>query len=315
MRMRALSGAEAMAVGVTGVAMSGDVDAPAVEIADYFNFQSYFDNTLLEKAIARQTPNEPIVTKTKTVQDLSGYALGLHPSSDAPVAVTFKGGQQQGSSAVFRLKPGQIIRPFGSPGGKGGKFSGFEYGLPFGWLGGGNVLLVVLRTADANVDWGDDRVELIYHRTRMKIQAAPLVAPTTPYNWPTRFPWPKAASGSNALAQVGAPVLSVTPTRTLLRLRMSSLASAASMRAYFVGTDALDEDQNGTVGVTTPACVDVTWGSWAPIAGDLPNQYQTQMFTGELERLGANNGWVLFVDGSAGLLANQYVDVVRYGVL
>lgn len=313
--MRALSGLEAQKMGVRGLALSGDIDAPAVELTAKFAYQSYLDSTLGVQALLRQPPNEQIVPSTRESVELAGYAVGLHPSSETPVAIQFKGGQQQGGSATYRLKPGQILRPFGAPG-VPGKFSGFEWGLPFGWLGGGNALLVVFRTSDADADWLD-RSEIVYHRIRLPIQAAASVSATVPRNWPTRFPWPWALQGANSLPQRGQPVLSVTPTRTLLRLRMATVSAAASMRVLFVGTDHFAET-DGVVSLTDCAALDMIWGSWSPVAiANLPAvpQYQTMFFSGEFERLGANDGGVIFVDTSGGVLAGQYVDVIRYGVL
>jgi len=315
MSIRKLSVAEAQAMGVRGLALSGDVDAPAVEIAQKYTLQSYLDDTLGVAAILRQPPNEQIVPSTKKAYDLSGYALGLHPSSETPVAVQFRGGQQQGGSAVFRLKPGEVIRPFGAPGAPG-KFSGFEMGLPFGWLGGGNATVVVFRTADSTVDWLD-RSEVIYHRIRVPV-LQPADVPAVPaYNWPTRFPWPFAVSGPNVLPQKGTPILAVNPTRTLLRLRVADLPAAANMRVYFVGTDALAEGPTGAIDITDVAAVDVVWGTWSSIASaNFATQYQTQYWTGELARLGANGGGVFFVDDSGtAALDGLFVDVVRYGVL
>lgn len=317
--VRPLSAAEAVAMGVSSVSMTGTGDAPATELSKKFGYQSYFDFTLAERAILRQPPNEAIVPSTRENSDLGGYAIGLHPSSETPIAVRFRSGQQQGSSTTYRLKPGQVLRPFGAPGSPG-KFSGFEWGLPFGWLGGGNATIIVFRTSDADVDWSD-RSELIFHRMRLPILAAnATVAPSS--NWPTRFPWQYALSGidaTNSYPQRGQPALAVAPTRTLLRLRMQTVSAAAAMRVFFTGTDAFDEDNTGNIVAGNPAtAVDVQWSSWASVAvaGVYTQQFQTQMFTGELERLSCNmGGGVALVDLSGGVLTGQYVDVVRYGVL
>lgn len=314
--IRNLTVQQAQAMGVRGISSTGDVDAPAVELSRKFTYQSYFDNVLGPAAVLRQSPNQQIVASTLKKEDLSGYAVALHPSSQAPVAITFRGGQQQGSSATFRLKPGEFLRPFGTPGGQPGKFSGFEWGLPFGWLGGGNVLLLVFRTMDAKAEW-TDRSEVVFHRTRIPI-VSPAAVPTAPaFNWPTRFPWPHAVFGAEQLTQAGTPVLSVVPTRTMLSLRMSALASSATMRVYFVGSDELAEGPTGAVNLTEAPSYDVIWGVWSSIASaNFPAQFQFQYLPVELYRLGANDGGVVFVDGSGGLLlSGQFVDVVRYGVL
>jgi len=314
-KIRQLSGAEAAAMGVRGITSSGNSDAPAVEISYQFITQSYFDSTLLEKAILPQAPNEQIVSSTKQQTGQAGYALGLHPSSQTPIAVQFKSGQQQGSSAVFRLKPGEVIRPFGEPGGQPGRFSGFEWGLPFGWLGGGSVSLILFRTADAKVDWLD-RSEIVFHRTRMAIIAPAAVPASTAlrFNWPTRFPWPKALQGANSMTQKGAPALAVTPTRTVMSLR-GDLAAAATMRMYFIGSDEFAEASDGTIGLVDALGYDVTWGTWASVASaNYATQNQFQFMGPEVFRIGANQGSVILVDKGA-TLAGKFVDVVRYGVL
>jgi len=317
MTIRPLTAAEARLAGVRGLAISGTSDAPAVEIAEKYVFQSYLDDTLGAAAILRQPPNEQIVPSTLKPYDLSGYAIGLHPASETPVAIRFRGGQQQGGGAVHRLKPGQVIRPFGSDAGPG-RFSGFEMGLPFGWLGGGSATIIVFRTSDSTVDW-IDRCEIPFHRVRVPVlqPAAVPAAAALAFNWPTRFPWPKAISGANAFPQKGVPALAVTPTQTILRLRVASLAAAATMRAYFVGADVFAEGTDGLVDLTDVAAGDLVWGSWASVASaNFATQYQTQSVFGEFPRLGANNGAVMFVDASgAAALDGLFVDVIRYGVL
>lgn len=314
-KIRPLSIGEAQNAGVRGLALSGNVDAPAIEISEQYTLQSYFDSTLLQAAILRQAQNEPIVRTTMKSYDLAGYALALHPSSETPVAVQFKGGQQQGGSAVFRLKPGEVLRPFGTPGAPG-KFSGFDMGLPFGWLGGGVATVMVLRTADSYVEWLD-RSEVIYHRTRMPIYQPAAVPATLPYNWPNRFPWPFATSGTYALSQRGRPALAVKPTRTLLRLRTANLAGAAVMRAYMVGTDAFAEQSDGTIDATDVSAYDMVWGLWTSVASaNFATQYQTQFISDEFARLSANSGAMMFVDASgSAALTGLFVDVVRYGEL
>lgn len=316
MAIKPLSLEQARAVGVRGLATTGASDAPAVEISEKYQLQSYFDSTLGPAAILRQPPNDQIVPSTLKPYDLSGYAIGLHPASETPVAVRFRGGQQQGGGAVHRLKPGQVIRPFGAPG-MPGRFAGFEMGLPFGWLGGGAATVIVFRTPDSTVDW-IDRCEIPFHRVRVPIlqPAAVPAAAALSFNWPTRFPWPKAQSGANAFPQKGTPALVVTPTQSILRLR-GNLAAAATMRAYFVGADVFEETSTGSIGLTDVSAVDLVWGAWTSLASaNFATQFQTQTVLGEFTRLGANEGAVMFVDASGTAALNGlYVDVVRYGVL
>lgn len=311
MSIRAITGKQAQALGVRGLSV-GDVDAPAIELSRKYPYQSYFDDALGPAAIARQSPNSQIVLPKR--EEISGYAVALHPSSQTPVAVTFRGGQQQGSSATFRLKPGEMLRPFGTPDGIPGKFSGFEWGLPFGWLGGGNATLLVFRTADASVDWVD-RSEVIFHRTRIPIIAQGAVPAAPAFNWPSRFPWPKAQQGADLLTQAGTPVLSVNPTRIAMTLRMGALAASKTMRMYLVGGDEWAENAAGVVGLTEAIGYDVVWGTWTSLASaNFATQFQTQFLPAEAYRFSANEGGVVLVDATGGL-AGQYVDVVRYGVL
>jgi hypothetical protein len=311
--VRALTAQQAQNAGIRGVAQSGNSNAPAVEITANYPYQSYFDSTLLQNAILRQAPNEQIVGTTKETSTLSGYALGLHPSSETPIAVQFKSGEQQGGSAVFRIKPGEVIRPYGTPDGVGGRFSGFDFGLPFGWLGGGNATLVVFRTADSTVDW-IDRSELIFHRQRMQI-LAPASVPTTPAkNWPNQVPWLYAASGASQLTQRGTPALVVTPTRTVMSLR-GDLAVTGTMRVYLIGTDEFAEGANGVANLTEALGYDVTWGTWTSLgSANFAAQFQYQFLPPEMFRVNANGGGLILVDTGSNL-AGLYVDVVRYGVL
>ena len=45
-------------------------------------------------------------------------------------------------------------------------FEGFDYGLPFGWLGGGAATLVVFKTRDADVYWPGNP-EIIYTKSML----------------------------------------------------------------------------------------------------------------------------------------------------
>lgn len=306
-------------LGIRGVPVTGKSDAPVVQIATQFKYQSYFDGTLLARAILEQPQGQQIVPSTLKTTALAGYAVGLHPSSEAPVAVRFTKGAQAGDSGVVTLKPGQIVRPNGEQAsGADGRFSGFDYGLPFGWLGGGNVTLVVFRTADAKADWLD-RSELVFHRQRALIYApadVPLTTALTP-NWPTAFPWASAVFGADAYPQGGLPILSVNPTRIMMKLNLDDLASAATMRMMFIGTSEFDEASNGVENTANyPASYDVIWGQWASIPGvvDWPAQHQFQFLPEEAVKLSSVTGQMILVSEDAAL-QGQYVDIVRYGVL
>jgi hypothetical protein len=306
--------------GVRGVPITGEQNAPALEVTEIFDYQSYFDDTLLEAAILPAAPNEPIIQSTLKQINLSGYAVGLHPSSETPVAVRLKTGAQQGASPVFRLKPGQVLRPHGRPNGKesSGQFSGVEWGLPAGWLGGGAANLIIFRTADAVTTWVD-HAEVAFYRTRMTI-LAPANVPTganSRKNWPGRFPWAHAKFGTTGLNQRGRAALSLQPTRTLFRLRKTTVAAATDVRVMFVGADVLAQDGNGDIDLTDVGFFDMTWGTFAPPAGAagvaLAAQ-PTQILTGQVERISCNNGALVMMALGAEL-EGSFVDVVRYGKL
>lgn len=295
-----------------------DVHSPAIVFVAHFLYQSYFDSTLLEQAILSQPINDPIVADSAEEQQTPGYAVGLHPSSACPVAVQFRQGPSSSASGTYVLKPGQILRP------SGGRFDGVRYGIPFGWLGGGTVQLLIFTGPDARCDWSEHS-EVIFHRERLKIyQPADLGTTVTqaPYNWPTAFPWTKAVAGGGPtdVLQAGQPIIQVTPTRVLMALRgVTSLASAASMVALFQGTDDFALDEDGVPDYTLPpVSAEVVWPSWTNYGGgnfaiNAPQLMQTEIWS----RISANvGGGVVLVDASgAATLNNAYVDVVRYGRL
>lgn len=306
--------------GVQGQAVTGKTNSPSIQIIDSFPIQSYFDTTLGPRAILVQPQGQQIVPSTLKTSAIAGYAIGLHPSSQTPVAVRFQKGAQAGDSGVITLKPGQVVKPNGDGAeGVDGRFSGFQYGCPFGWLGGGNFTLVVFRTNEAKVDW-IDRTELIFHRERLQILTpanVPAAANVVP-NWPLGFPWQSAERRVSTadIPQGGSPILTVTPTRIAMSLRLSSLAAAASMRMYFIGTTDFSMDVNGDEDLTiAPVSYDVVWGAWASIASaQYATQYQFQFLPVEAFRLGSQYGAVVLVSQDIDL-QEEYVDVIRYGVL
>lgn len=311
---RAEHAAKAVQRGIKGQTSIGDVNAPAVEITETFTFQSYFDSTLLETAILPQPQNEPIIPSTLSdPAQISGYGIALHPSSEAPIACSFDTGAQQGRSMTYKLSPGQVLRPFGRPDGLGvpGSFSGFRFGLPFGWLGGGNVKIIILRTPDAHVYW-NGFPEIIFQRQRMEIIDPAAFPGTIPLNWPKRFPWVNAI-GATGLRQSGTGDLAVTPTRTSLSLRVATLANPVDVRLAFMGTQDFGQLSDGSIDTSDGRFVDMTWGSYTQ-AG--PALYPTQVLTGESALFGADDGGLVMLDLSAGGdLVGEFVDVVRYGRL
>ncbi len=307
----------AIDLGTRGIPSTGKTDAPVIQLTNQFKFQSYFDNTLLSRALLSQGQGQQIVPSTRKAEAIAGYAIGLHPSSQAPVAILFNKGAQAGDSGVLVLKPGMIVRPNGEQRDRDGRFSGFQWGLPVGWLGGGNVTLVVYRTSDAQIDW-IDRSELIFHRQRALIVApadVPAVAALRP-NWPIAFPWAGAKQGVNAIPQGGTPILSVKPTRIAMSLR-SDLADAATMRMYYIGSTEFDQlETTGAEDLTAaPVAYDVTWGQWTSVASaNYAAQYQFQFLPVEAFRMSSVLGAVVLVDVT-GTLAGKYVDIIRYGEL
>jgi hypothetical protein len=303
-------------LGIRGQAVTGKSDAPVVQINNQYPLQSYFDNTLLEKALLYQAQGEPIVKSTQRTESIAGYAVGLHPSSQCPVAIRFQKGSQSTDSGVVVLKPGQIVRPNGEQAQQDGRFSGFDYGLPFGWLGGGSVTLIVFRTSDSKVDWLDHS-EVIFHRQRAIILATAAVPASTALkpNWPISFPWISAKQGTNALPQGGQPILAVKPTRVAMALS-ADLAAAATMRMYFVGSTEFNQAANGQELLTdVPVAYDVVWGTWASLASaNYAAQKQFQFLPVEAWRLSSFKGSMIPVAVDASLVG-LYVDIIRYGEL
>ncbi len=296
-----------------------DTSSPGVALTELFAYQSYFDDTLLEKALLIQSQNEPIVGSTLKKANVGGYAFGLHPSSQTPVAIQPIVGGQGASPQAIILKPGQIYRPHGRPGNRAGHFSGFHWGLPFGWLGGGVATLYVFPSPDADVAWPGD-AEVLFHRQRMRIVAPAGLAAlaNAKKNWPLRFPWTQALRGSTSISQKGAAIVSISqPTRVLMSLRLAAMAATGDMRMIIQSDNDMDLDSAGAV-ITGLARFDTyTWGTYAANggAGNLATNYPVIEYNGPLARMAADDGGVCLVDMSAGTLTDAYVDVARYGRL
>lgn len=304
-------------------AMMPDTKTPGVSVTQVFPYQSFFDSGLLQKAILTQSPNQPIVNNPTTPMikvGLDGYAVGLHPSSQTPIAFQpLGGGGQNASAQAIVLRPGQIYRPHGKPGGGPGHFAGFEWGLPFGWLGGGVATLYVFASPDADVAWPGD-AEVIYQRQRMEIYGAGNAPPAAvPFNWPQRFPWAHAV-GPNNQTQAGLPTISITqPTRIEMSLVLTSLAAPDTMRMFLWGSN--DFAVNGITGVidtTLTRFIDYTWGSYAAEApgSNITTAYPVAELSGEMVRLAADDGGMLLWSLSTNTdqnLSGAFVDVTRYG--
>lgn len=298
------------------IALTGGAPVPIVYD---FPFQSYFDSVLLSKALLAQNGTlvggpKPSGIKTEQV---GGEAVQLLPGSMTPIAIDFVLNNGVPSSPVF-MKPGQIIRP--------GRFSSFQWGLPFGWLGGGIAALLVAQNARS--DFGAPaNAEVVFHRQRMQIIASTSVAVVPVPNWPIRFPWPGAFSGT--LPQGQLPIGGVVnPTKIMARLRVSPVpAGGAVTRFILFNIDEFDRGASYAVpNVLTGACaVDVQWQPFdqsgiAVTGGTPPLEYQVQELdlTTPIARLGGDNCCVVIVDvtpGGANPVAGSFIDVVRYGGL
>lgn len=299
-----------------------DTSSPGVSISALFDIQSYFNPTtapnLAQAAagILTQSRNEPIVNSTLLKTNIGGYSFGLHPSSQTPVAIQPTVGGQNTSPQAIILRPGQIYRPHGKPGVGAGNFSGFNWGLPFGWLGGGLATLYVFPSADADVAWPGN-AEVLFHRQTIRVisiaEAETLLE--VPFNWPLRFPWPHAASvfiSSTPISQAGSPIISISkPTRIEMSLRSNGLAAPFPMRMLFRNTTDF-----GTSAANSCRFVDYTWGTFtSPIGGIFGNNnWPIVELTGEMCRVAADDGGVVFVNISGDpTLDNSQVDVIRYG--
>ena len=293
-----------------------DTRSPGVAVSALFKFQSYFDDVLLEKALLIQSKNEPIVDSTLKQEQIAGYTVGLHPSSQTPIAFQPLVGGQPASPQAVILRPGQVYRPYGRPGDRSGNFSGFRWGLPFGWLGGGLATLYVLPSPDAKVYWAGDSTEVIFQRQRMQIADGGALPADAPKNWPLRFPWTQAFRGPTVISQQGQAIIAIAnPTRIEMSLRLAALVAPADMRLIFQGTNDFDLDAAGNVIPTPCRFLDHTWGTYASIgAGNLGIQFPVNERNGEFARLAADDGGVQLASTDP-VLIGQFVDVVRYGKL
>lgn len=294
-----------------------ELPSPAAQWTKTFATQSYFDSTKQQKAIMAQPPNSPIVPSTIQHAQVNCYGVALHPLSETPVAVQFTGG----ASGVYVLKPGETLKPRGP---RAGAYVGFDWGLPFGWLGGGFAHLIALASPDADVLFPDaGGTEVIFHRMRQQIladQNPPIPAAATA-NWPSHFPWANAYrqdAAANNIAQKGAPIITVTPTRTLLRLRIANLGAPASMRIVWGSTDDFDLGADDGVTLTTNeySTYDVQWPANFNQSGVAATSqgYPTIYLNGPELNIGGDNAILQLLDiSTAGALVGTFCDIIRYG--
>lgn len=296
-------------------------DAPSLR-SFVFTSQSEIDPTYLDYGVRDQKAGQPIV-QAQNAQD-SGFGLGLAPWAETPIAVRFRAGGQQGGSAVFILRPGDVVFPSRSR-----PFSGFEWGLPFGWLGGGLATIAILPSPETDLGWGGTRREVLFHRFQTTIvPVAGLVndaafAAALRFNWPLRFPFvqQRRQDAVGTFDQSGQPLLSVEPTRIIFILHPTAgaLGAAATMRALLFRPR--DTTPAATFAQAEVVAEEHTWGGpWAQLG--VPATYlqfpQIELTSGPLVRMGGDNAGVcglLLVSDPGLILDNLRVDVLRYGLL
>lgn len=248
-----------------------------------------------------QPTSDRIVPSTrKQWSSGKGYGIVNESSSQAPVAIRFYG---KTSSAPVILRPGESVYP--------GEFDSFEYGLPFGWAGGGIVMLKVAQAKEARFDLTTARPELIYWRTALKVEAEASPLPTLKRNWPSSFPW-EFGLGQGGANQNGQPILRVEPVRTFLFLPNAGVAAglaaggAYNARLYFrsvIGDLAVDPN-------LASFFADV---SWVVPAGGLIFPGVIAELPATFDRLDLNNGGVTITSPDGSLAVADYCYAVRYG--
>jgi len=266
-----------------------------------FLFQSYLDSTLEERAILEQPTSEPIVPSTRDRYQGKGFSVGVAGFSDAPVAFRFYGSKSD--SGVVFCRPGQMIQP--------GEFEAFDYGLPFGWLGGGRAVIYIGHTRDTILDLGTTKPELVFHRTRIQIEVNTDPLPTLKRNWPLNFPWSRAVRGATSQDQRGNPILRMEPTRALLRLR-SQIVVPKIVGLIFRGSREFDEASDGTITLsnTTSTFVEVAFSaSTDPVIALFPMATIPEDFL----RLACDEGGLTAVNLGDAALTGVEIDVVRFG--
>lgn len=274
-----------------------------------FPIQSYFDDGLAHHALIEQQANEPIAANTREKVKTNGRYVGLHPASETPIAFRAVVGEQgDTSSSVITLAPGQVVRAVEN-------FTAFEWGLPFGWLGGGAAQLLITDADKGAFGWASNAPEILVHRARYRIKADanPGVTPVySDFNWPTRFPWLNAARGGALISQGSMALLAPTLTRIVMRLR-STLGAATNMRMLWQGCSELDVGADGlTPTFTAFSKHDVVWPS---NVGAASTPYPLiSIENGPGLTLGGDSAILSLLDVS-GTLVNAYVDVCRYGRL
>ena len=312
--------------------------AAPIQISHVFLYQSYFNSTLLETAVLPQGIGSAVLDSASTPAmdvNVSGFGVGLEPSSETPVAIAFKQNVGGNTSSAIVLRPGEVIFPYGRT--PADAFSGFRWGLPTGWLGGGRAGLVVFRSPRTEIAWFG-RPELVFHRQEMYIwptntivNSDNLVAKTVP-NWPLRFPSPGTRRGTSiyldAVPQGGSPILTVEPSKTAMRLNLATvLAQPSTVRFLFMGTKEFETASDGSVTAgDILGFQDVTFPTYAEagISNNSPAQALLQYYTsGPLVSLGCDPAvgglsaiGVAAIDlGDGDVIGGKTIQIVRYGRL
>lgn len=288
-----------------------------VQITEQFPLQSYFDaaaevtNPPSTAALVQPSNNNIVESTLKKKENQSGYAVGLAPWSQAPVALKVNFGEG-GNSATVLMRPGQVFRPNGNV-----RFQGFEYGLPYGWLGGGTVTLFLFKTPNSEVWWEGQQSEVLFHRLRTTITAGPAAAPSF-RNWPNRFPWPQMYRLATVVeSQQGRPSLTVSrTTKILFRLNQTGeITGDNAATVMFWGTDDFGIGADGVTAVNTdnffqsiffPDRTSVAVGGTInPIVGLDP----------AIAGVPSNTWGINIVAPAASVLVGMTVDICRYGIL
>ena len=292
-----------------------------------FPWQSFFDTTQLGQALAVQSPGDLIVADTLADVPTAGFWVGLHPDSQVPVAVKFKGGQGVNDSQVMIITPGQIVKPHGCA-----PFSGFKVGLPFGWLGGGAAQVVIGKTPSAEVRWSAG-TEVVIQRQRVLLQADGN-NPTFSLGRPTGFPWKNAlrynaTTPTAPFPQGSDAVISAVPTRTELKLRVTTLAADSLIVMLVKNSQAFDTGPGDPPTLSNeveaiPILIPKIVGSAAymPTVGfSFPIQGAQLAAAGQGDHLpgvllaGDDATFCLMNESGNAALNGVYVDMVRYGLI
>lgn len=290
-----------------------------------FPYQSFFNDTQLQQAILPQPVNSDIVPSTLETIACGGFGVGLHPDSQTPVAIKFKANAGIPDSQTMVLSPGQIVYPHGCA-----PFSGFSCGLPFGWLGGGYAQLVIMKTPEA-AEWWAPGTEVVIQRLRMIVQADG-AAPTFRYGLPIGFPWKNAlryntTTPTSPFPQGGQAIISAIPTRTELKLRLTTLAADALVHMIVRNGNPFDISQTGALSneaeiipVLFPAIVGAygyypTAGFTRPITGaQLAAAGQGSLSPG-VSLCGDDADFALMNESGDATLTGAYVDITRYAII